>query len=200
MLNVISLNDCWEPEGCDGRTELELVRLDASQTAVVPFTTDGVRVELHYLSDPEVRGFVRCNGDGCVLCRAGRAQEAKLLFPVYLPASRRVGVLPISTNARPGALGPQFRAALQTAAQAGKRVALLIHKPDQVSFRVQSVPLTEGMDDGAGAVQAFRLRWEAGEVDLTSVYQRLDNRELEALPGVAAVLRLKGGDGATDQR
>jgi hypothetical protein len=50
------------------------------------------------------------------------------------------------------------------------------------------------MDDGAAAVAEFRKRWDAGEVDLLSVYPRLDNRELAASPGIARMLKIKGVD------
>jgi hypothetical protein len=124
-----------------------------------------------------------------VLCRAGQRADERVLLAVYLPATRDVGVLPVSPSIRPGALRPQ----VMTAIRSEKRVALLISKPDRVEHRVGTVELKEGMDDGARQIADFNRRWEAGEIDLASVYPRLDNRELAELPGIATMLKLKGG-------
>jgi hypothetical protein len=167
---------------------LQLVRLDANEVAVVPFTSETTPVQLHYCDQPEIQGYVHCNGPGCVLCRAGRKAEERVLLPVYLPAGQGIGVLPISPSSRPGALRPQVLPALRS----GKRLALLITRPDRATFKVGTVELTEGMDDGAAVIKDFLSRWQAGEVDLASVYPRLDNRDLAEIPGITAMLRLKG--------
>jgi hypothetical protein len=189
MSNRVNLMDVWaEDSPPAGSADLQPVRLDGNETAVVPFTSDCVQVALHYCEQPELRGYVRCNGPGCLLCRAGRKAEERVLLPVYLPASQSVGVLAVSPSSRPGALRPQLMPALRS----GKRVALLVSKADPTTYRVGVVELAGGMDDGVNVIQAFRKRWEAGSVDLASVYARLDNRDLAAIPGVAAMLRLKG--------
>src|SRR5262245_2744167 len=125
MSDRINLVEHWgEMNGPGTAPALELVRLSANQTAVVPFTTDTEVVRLHYLDDKEVKSYVRCNGTHCVLCRAGRSADERALLPVYLPASGAVEVLPISPNSRPGALRPRILPVLRD----GRRVALLIRK------------------------------------------------------------------------
>ncbi len=76
--------------------------------------------------------------------------------------------------------------------RSGKRVAALIRKPDRVKFQVATVELGEGMDDGARAIADFQRRWEAGEIDLALVCQRLENCDLAQVPSIASMLRLKG--------
>jgi hypothetical protein len=189
MSNRVNLVEFWGEDGPGtGTAVLQPVRLDANETAVVPFTSDGVPVKLHYCDQPEIRGYVQCNGPGCVLCRAGRRPEERVLLPVYLPASQAIGVLAVSPSSRPGSLRPQIMPVLRT----GKRVALFLSKADQTSFKVGTVELTEDMDDGAPVIKLFQERWEAGEMDLAAVYARLDNRDLAAVPGIAAMLKLKG--------
>lgn len=185
--NRINLFEEW---GDQKRNDapLELVRLGTDEVAVIPFTNDVVAVSLHYCDAAEIQGYVTCGGTGCVLCRAGKKPDQRMLLPVYLPASQSVGVLPISPVSRPGSLRPQIMPILRS----GKRVALLISKPDKAKFTVATVELTEGMDDGAQAIKAFMGRWEANEVDLTSVFPKLDNRDLAEIPSVAAMLQLKG--------
>jgi hypothetical protein len=184
----VDLVDYWE-EGRGGEASpLELVRVEANEVAVVPFTTEAQEVWLHYADEAEVRGYLHCNGEGCVLCRAGRKVEGRILLPVYLPSARAVGVLAVSPSCRPGALRPQLMPLLRS----GKRLALLLSRPDRTRFVVSPVELTEGMDDGAAPVREFLRRWGAGEVELASVYHRVDNRDLKDLPGVATMLQLKG--------
>ncbi len=167
---------------------VRLVRLDANELPVVPFTSDTTPVKVHYCDQPEVRGYVRCNGQGCVLCLAGREPDERLLLPVYLPTAQSVAVLPLSRASYPGALLPQVKPALQ----APERCVLLIRKSDRTAYRVKKIALRAGLDDGAQAVAQFQQRWQADEVDLAAAYLQLDNRDLAQLPGVAAMLRLKG--------
>jgi hypothetical protein len=187
----LNLFNIWDEVGQkESAGTLQLVRLNADEVAAVPFTPQVKEVILHYSEEPEIRGYVQCNGSGCALCRAGRKPEERLLLPVYVPASRSIGVLPIGRSCRPGALLPQLMPALRS----GKRIVLLISKPDRARYQVGSVELTDGMDDGAAQIEAFNKRWEAGEVDLASVYPRVENRELETIPGITTMLRLKGVD------
>ncbi|MGH9038461.1 MAG: hypothetical protein ACRD0O_22110, partial [Acidimicrobiia bacterium] len=61
----------------------EEVRLDQNDRLLVPFTTSVERVSTHFLDYPSLRGYVRCNGPGCLLCRLGRKVDHRDLWPVY---------------------------------------------------------------------------------------------------------------------
>jgi hypothetical protein len=185
-----SLLSYWDENEPADTSRLGLVRLDANEQAIVLFTDQFVSVHLHYCDDPEVRGYVRCNATGgteCVLCKAGRNADEKALLPVYVPAARSVAVLAISPSAKPGSLRPPILAALRS----GARSVLLVSKPDRVTHKVASVSLTDDMDDGGDVIAAFREEWDAGEVDLLSLYARHDNEFLAELPAVAAMLKIK---------
>lgn len=185
----INLFEHWSDEGhADSGEALQLVRPEANEVAVIPFTTDMALVKLHYSDLKEIPGWIQCNGDPCVLCQAGRKVEERVLLPVYLPASKAIGVLPISPSSRPGSLRPPVMAALRSE----QKVALIISKPDRMSFRVQAVDLKPHMDDGAKVVKAFLKRWEADQIDLTAVYAKVDNADLAELPSLAAILQFKG--------
>jgi len=184
----VDLLEAWGDERDDGGEALQSVRIGANEVALVPFTSETEMVRLHYCEEPEIQGYVHCNGPGCSLCCAGRAADERALLPVYQPAVQAVGVLAISTSSRPGALRPQVLPALRS----GTRVALLVRKPDRTTFKVDAVPLKEGMDDGARTIATFLRRWQAGEVDLAAVFPRLDDRDLAAIPGIGAMLKIKG--------
>jgi hypothetical protein len=189
MQERISIMDRWDDnDGSGANQPLGVVKFDASQIAVVPFSNDVEFVQLHFCESPELRSYVQCNTPCCVLCRAGRKADERALLPVYLPAVGAVGVLPISPSIRPGSLRPQVMPILKS----GPRVVMLISRADNVKFDVSTVNLTEDMDDGAAVIKRFMDRWEAGEVKLSSVYPRFDNRTLAELPGIAAILKIKG--------
>jgi hypothetical protein len=184
----IDLFEAWDEDAAAGDLPIGLVRLDQNETALIPFTSAANSVKLHYCEDPEVQGYVHCNGTDCLLCRIGRKQEERILLPVYRPTAPSVGVLAISPSCRPGALRPQIMPILRT----GKRVALMIRRLDRVAFQVDPVELREGVDDGAEIIAHFLDRWEAGQVDLTAVFPRLDNHAVAKLAGVATMMEIKG--------
>jgi hypothetical protein len=183
----VNMLERWAEESDGTNVTIDLVRLSQDETPVIPFTTDGSLVKLHYCDDPETRSYVHCNGNGCLLCRIGRNQDERLLLPVYVVTTRSIAVLPISPTSRPGALRPQIMPILRS----GRRVAMLIRRIDRVAFRVGTVELQDGMDDGAEVIADFVARWGAGQVDLTTVYPRLDNHDLAGLAGVAALMQFK---------
>ena len=172
----------------ENHEEIGLIRLDANETIVIPFTSDLAPVTIHYCLEPEIRSYVRCHGSNCILCRVGRTKDEHFLLPVYVPTIRAVGVLAISPSARPGALRPQLLPVLKS----GKRVAVIISRLDRVLYRVSTVPLREGMDDGASIITEFIRRWESHLIDLRTVYPKFENAFLAELPGVSVMMEIKG--------
>ena len=55
----MDLLDQWGDNGPgDNGKAIQLVRIDANETAVVPFTTDVTPVKLHYCDQPEIQGYI----------------------------------------------------------------------------------------------------------------------------------------------
>ena len=79
---------------------LSLVQLNRDLQPFVFFTNEGLEITLHYCSEPELRCYVRCNGEGCTLCQGGKEVQQKLLLPVLDPVSDIVEVLAISKSIR----------------------------------------------------------------------------------------------------
>lgn len=67
-----------------------------------------------------------------------------------------------------------------------------VRRPDRVNFRVESFPLTDDLVGGTDVVARFTYRWEAGEIDLRDVYQRLDNETLAEISSIATQLKFSG--------
>jgi hypothetical protein len=178
------------------QASIELVRLDRNETPLVPFTSEGVDAHLHYCQEPEIGGYVHCNGGDCVLCRVGKKTDQRLLIPVYLPASTSVGVLPVSPSLRPHALLPQ----LASVVKADKPMVMFISREGS-RFIVSSRELKDNNDNGEAAIQKFKEDHEVGWGDLVAVYSRIENDQLAAIPEIARLLALKGlTTDATDSR
>jgi hypothetical protein len=184
----VDLLEAWADESDDVDAPISLIRIDENEIPLIPFSTEVIKVQLHYCKEAEIQGYVRCNGTNCLLCRVGRKQEDRFLLPVYDSTSRSVCVLAISSSSRPGALRPQLMPSLRS----DRRVVWLIRRIDRVSFRVTTVDLRDDIDDGAEIIADFVRRWKAGRVDLKAVYQRLDDRDLAEVPGVASIMKIKG--------
>jgi hypothetical protein len=182
----------WTAEtGAAGAPDLTVLRLDASDRLVIPFTTTMARVTLHYLDASAYRGYLHCQGPDCLLCRIGRQAEVRDLLPVYDPVAQAVGVLAVSPNVRPHALRPQLAAVLRRLDE-GRPLLVTIRRLDTARFGVGTLPLPEGADDGAARILEFTRRFESGAVDLGAVYPSLTREELMAIPEVAGALRLRG--------
>ena len=98
----------------NGSPALDRVRLDASEVAIIPFTAEAAQVDIHYCKEPDINDYVICNG-GRLLPLQDRSREdgEATAMPVYMPAARAVGVLPVRTSLRPRALWPQLAQVLK---------------------------------------------------------------------------------------
>jgi hypothetical protein len=172
--------------------DLALARLDANEKLFVPFTTAVERVHVHYLDFLSFRGYVRCNGAGCALCRIRRAADVRDLLPVYDPLARAIVVIPVSPSQRPQALRPKLHPVLHRVQRSDAPVVVGIRRVDQ-AYHVSLYDLPDGADDGAVVVSEFRKQLDAGRVDLAAVYQQLPDEEIANLPEVATALQLLGG-------
>jgi hypothetical protein len=184
------VNILHEVEAMSGSSKprLRLVQLGENESAVIPFTADGVKVEIHYCPEPEIKAYVLCNGPDCVLCRIGRKKDGRNLIPVYLPTTGDVAVLPVSPSLRPHALLPQLANVLK----AGQPMLMFITRR-QDRFTVSTRALEEDVDGGEDVIEVFKAEFDAGRIDLASVYSRIPNEQLAMLPEVARMLALKGG-------
>ncbi|MCA9260859.1 MAG: hypothetical protein KDA61_16710 [Planctomycetales bacterium] len=185
MSTTIDLLEAFESD--DSTLELSLIRLGENETAVVPFTAQATQVDLHYCDEPELRGYVRCNGLDCTLCRLGKAIAQRSLLPVYLPLTGAIGVVAISPVRSPKSLLSQLHPYLR-AEQA--QVLFVTRKGHE--YRVEGRPLQEGQPDGAAAIAAFQERVESGAISLEEVYPTYSNEDLLAIDSIQRLAELKG--------
>jgi hypothetical protein len=190
-VNLLSLVSAEETESI-----LEIVRLGANETAIMPFTADSEAVDLHYCPEPEIGGYVICSGRGCILCRIGRNIDQRLLLPVYLPAAGCVGILPVSRSLRPQALLPQISSVLM----ADTPMVMFVTR-NRGEYLVSTNEVRDDVDSGEMAIKRFSDNYECGKFDLSTVYQRIDNKQLADVEEISKMMKLKGvGLDETDQQ
>ncbi len=90
------------------KVNLGEIRVRADHRPIVLFTLERVPVVVHYCEEPVIRGYVRCNGDDCVLCKVGKERKQQGLLPVYDPVTESIGFLSVNSSLRPNALLPQL--------------------------------------------------------------------------------------------
>ena len=187
MANIVNLSDLKSDSGESNAPEL--IRISEDETLVVPFTEEMVEVNLHYCEEPEIGGYAHCNESDCVLCRAGKKPIKKYLLPVYMPASKSVGILPLSPSMKPHMLLPQIMAAIDAS---DEHKILMISRETPFKYTVSTSPLPESADLGEGVISKFMSSREAGQVDLETLYQKIPNKSLEMVPRIKTILELKG--------
>ena len=188
MATKIDLLTEFEAASSLDRTALERVRLDASEIAIIPFTTEAEGLDLHYCKEPDLTDYVACNGKNCVLCQIGRAKTTRHLLPVFLPASGIIGVLPVSPSLRPRSLWPQLAQALKD----GSRKAVFVSRVQGDSYTVTAVPLQDDVEDGTDAIKLFLDKYKNGLIKLDSVFPKATNEQLAAIPEIDRMLKLRG--------
>jgi hypothetical protein len=192
MSQVIDMLEMWGSGAHVPPTDkLQVLRLDRNQTVIRLFTSKCVENAIHFCEELEPKRYVRCNGEGCPLCLAGKNVEKRMLLPVYVPSRGTIEVLAISPNSQPGALRPRILALLGKMKESSDPIFVLISKPDRTTFKVTLLQAGPHHDTGKLACEDFLKRWEAGQVDPAEAFQQLDNATLRALRGIDILLQFK---------
>jgi hypothetical protein len=170
--------------------QLESVRITANGLPVILFSADGEEEKVHYCEEESIRGYVICNGTGCVLCKIGRKAESRELIPVYRPLSGDIAVLHYSQSFRPNTLKPQLMAILKN----NEPVIVVIRKDDKNRFVVSTHPISKNTDGGECQIAEFQKRYDTGEISLASVFSKHSNDELLAVPEIRNFITIVGGN------
>lgn len=190
-LGVRDALSAWAVQAEAAPEAVEEMRLDRNESLVRPFTTSVVGTTVHYTEFPPLRGYQRCHGEGCLLCRLGRAADRFDLLPVYDVCGRSVRVLAVSASARPHSLRAVLRPVLERVSR-GEDVLVSLKKLEWARFELRTERWPEGTDRGDAAVAAFTERFEAGGIDLRSVFPLVGRDELAALPEVQTMMKVRG--------
>jgi hypothetical protein len=188
IIDITTLGQEAAPSRPDFGHRFHKVSLSENQTSVILFTNGADEVQIHYCNDPDIKSYVQCNGDDCVLCQTGVKKVKMNLMPVYSPQSGEIEVLAFSENKRPGALLPQ----LQNVLGSPLPQVLLISRPDNYSFELIARPVPKGVDTGRDVAEAFMVDWESDRVDLKTIYAVYSNQVLSSVPGIRRELEVRG--------
>ena len=186
---MIDAREQWRDEP-DAEIGVNVIRIDRDDRHLIPFTFSLVTVMLHFLQNEPHRGYIRCNGHDCLLCRVGKKPTKYYLLPMYDTEQGSVGVLLINETTRPGALRPQLKTLVDHVdSHPGDKLLVIINKPTPIKFHVHWQKLPAGADDGAAVIESFMSRLRAGKIRLASVRPTDESADFAELPEIAIAMR-----------
>ncbi|BBO73124.1 hypothetical protein DSCW_05410 [Desulfosarcina widdelii] len=194
------IHDDFDAEVNEGvaSSQLEIFRISQDEKPGVIFTRQHQIVQVHYCREPEIKGYVICNieegSEDCVLCQIGRQRQKKLLFPIVSLETEDIEVLSVSNSLRPNALLPQIQNVLESEK---KCATFFSHEDYKYTLSTQSLK-KDHRRRVVSVIKSFDKAWKAGEVDLSSVYQRISNLALANCTEIKKMLDLKGIDPFSD--
>ena len=178
--------------------KLPLIRLSRDRLIAVAFTMAGTEVQVHYCKEPELFGYVRCNGEDCALCRCGKEVKTMFLIPLYVPAHAAVEVLAVSQATTPGALLPKL---LNLFASSHFQTPFMLSLFKEGDYKFSVVPENPKGDVDFSThpiINDFLVKYGADPEILVSAVSKIDNAALAQVPEIGRVLELLEGTHATD--
>ncbi|MDF5409658.1 hypothetical protein [Vibrio parahaemolyticus] len=169
---------------------LHSTRLDEDGSVIAPVLDAYEKVHFHYIDTPELKGYIQCNGDGCVLCEANMKADQRLLMAIYNLLSERMEVLAIPPAVKPTSLLPQLKPLLN------KGGHLISITKNGYQYEVTSNEIPNGVVIDQNKVLSFKNAYENNEFSLADIYQIKSNEELECIPQIEKRLMLKRGRAA----
>ncbi|NLS13612.1 hypothetical protein HGP28_11985 [Vibrio sp. SM6] len=166
-------------------TMLFSLRLSEEPTVISFVSNSFVKSAFHYLETPDLKGYFKCNGNGCVLCEAEIKRDYRFLTPVYNLFEQRMEVLAIPTANKPTSLLPLLKPLF---GQAG--LAISITK-NGYQYSVSSKQLPTGLALDQDTIESFQQGLDTKSFALSDIYQTATNEEFEALPNIKTRLAFK---------
>lgn len=152
------------------------------------FISDAVeKTFVHYTDFEDLHGYTKCNGEGCLLCRAGNKAAERILMPAYNPISKTVQVLSMGTYNSPTSLLPQILALVDF-----EQEQLFMMSRQGFKFTVNVKSLPESLLLDMEAIKAFSNLLDADKLTLADIYRTLTNDELAAFPSIQTMLTVVG--------
>ena len=169
------------------RQFLHSTRIDEEGCAISPVMNVFEKSFFHYVGATEAKGYIQCNGEGCVLCEANIKLDHRILTPVYNFLDERMEVLAIPSAQKPTSLLPQ----LQPLLSKGGLMINITKNGYQYEVNSGDIPLGVGIDQDKAI--AFKEAYDNNEFSLADIYQIKSNEELECIPQIEKRLMLKRG-------
>ena len=152
----------------------------------IVFISDTVETAVvHYTDYDEFRGYTKCNGENCSLCRIGNKAAKRHLMPVYNPLSQVVEVLSMGDNQSPTALLPQL---LNLVKFEQEQLFMVSRENYKFTVNMQLLPATLPLDQQA--IQTCTKQLDENEIALSDIYRSYSNEELADFPSVRTMLSL----------
>jgi hypothetical protein len=153
-----------------------LKRVDISSGAHIIFFGDEIkRSNVHFIKSHN--RYIPCNGDNCVLCKAGFKVTEYYFFPTFSLMSDTVEVLVVSVAMKPGSLLPKLLEKFAKYESTLAEQIFSISKVDQYNFKVATQTYTLSTTNLA-TISTFIADYKAQNVALSDVFQTLSNEDI----------------------
>lgn len=152
----------------------------------IVFISDTVETAVvHYTTYDEFRGYTKCNGENCSLCRIGNKAAKQNLMLVFNPLSKTAEVLSMSDNQSPTALLPQLLNLVNF-----EQEQLFMVSRENFKFTVSVQPLPANLPLDEVTIKSCTKQLDANEIALSDIYRSYSNEELADFPSIRTMLSL----------
>jgi len=174
------------PQKPDNIPEFGFAKFTETDQSFVPIKEQSRVGYIHYVKRPGWEGYVRCIGEGCEFCnQPGQKREERVFLPGYLLEEARIGIFSVTDLRRPGSLLPQLERVLCS----DEKVMITVRRTSMTTFKVRTQSLNPGDDDGEAAIEQFRKKCDAGEINtltVTPAYTEAEIAGLSVTPALCA--------------
>lgn len=158
-----------------------------SRLLVKLFTSTVEKVGMHYEpEDPIIKGYFKCDGDGCPYCRAREKVKSFYLMPVYLVADDKVAFIRVSQEQGRRKLLSEIRPFLNDPNISTKVIE--ITRNGLYEYEAHALPGEQNARTGVDAIQAFLDAVKSANSPLSAACKRHSHSLLEAVPRIRRML------------
>ena len=167
--------------------DLETLRINEDEKSFIPISFQMAKVTVHFVDDPDFKGYTRCNGQDCALCQSGMKSTTQFLMPGYCPDEGRIMLLPIGSSRKPYSLFSQMSMSIN---KSKRQILFIARSGYKYSVSARPVPKDLSIDEDKN--ERFLKEVEEGKIRLEEVYQRIDNETLKTIPKIYSKLLARG--------
>lgn len=163
-------------------------------TAFVMVTDEVEETTVHYVDGVagETGLYVRCNGDDCVMCRAGRKQISLLMMPAYDLRQKSLVVIRGTSSEDANSLFNQIGRIVTSELPDAPPIFLNIQKMDRYNYKVTSHKVDPRLLESE-SIKTAREAVKDSHFSATSLIESRSNEELlTAFPVLKTDLELFG--------
>jgi len=161
---------------------LPLIKVTKDFLALVFFTATYIKVMLHYIDEPEYKGYLHClktKKKDCILCQAGRGPQEMFMLPVYNDVADGFGILAVPNNKNIRGLKSQIDRNINDSTPVG----LCIRKDTPFTYAVQKYDISQSSFDDEGADEIME-KIEEKYLNVKNCFTRYSEKQLSHIQSI----------------